>query len=171
MVNPISLSMVAPAEGSAEAGANQSPASGLKPKRSSIPSTSLSSSSMLGEASTVSLPRLCPTTLLQRIAGQHAGCVFWIWGSGSPKASQPLQRDRRSKTGRREPETEKKQRTHQGHVALFGAHQHDDGIICLPHSSLHPLEEFVGGEGRSGHPGALHGGLGRHLAAVEPTLG
>jgi hypothetical protein len=65
----------------------------------------------------------------------------------------------------------KKQRTHKGHVALLGAHRHHDGIIRLPHRSLHPPEKFIGGEGSRGHPRAFHRGLRGHLVEAESAVG
>jgi hypothetical protein len=61
--------------------------------------------------------------------------------------TQPLQRDEKGKTRRGKIKKHiQKQGTHQGHIALLGAHRHHDGVVRLPHRSLHPPEEFVGGE-------------------------
>jgi hypothetical protein len=65
----------------------------------------------------------------------------------------------------------KKQKTHQGHVALLGAHRQHDGIVRLPNRSLHPPENFVGGEGGRGHSGTFHAGLGGHLVEAQPPIG
>jgi hypothetical protein len=166
----------APLEGPMEAGAEPSPASGLKPAWTSIPSSSSSSSSsLLGEDSSGTLSLACALRRFSSAWQATSSCgpaspprlsyasslrppadaLTWpprplgpgVRRSRSPGAPAERQ-EGKTGMGKKKPSTKNKnQKAHQGHVVWLGGHHHHGRVIHLPHRSLHPPEKFVGGEG------------------------
>ena len=170
--------MSAPLVGLVKAGSNQSLVSGLKPSRTSIPSSSLSY--VLGEGSndTPPSPTSCCASPTHRWPPFSRGPA----SSSRPSSSTPQRPSdsitlqslhmggERRMSQKRKRKVERKSETYQGHITLVGAHRDGGGVICIPHHPLHPPEELADREGGRGHPGTLHGSLSRYFIQAKPTL-